>query len=129
MTESDIFALYGALAAVAAITTALQAAVALLPLGQYDNVYERKRNSVPDDQAYNDALVDAKRYYRQGWILNIGAVVVNAAVLVSWGYVAMRPVGGHSWFLQLPFYAVAVAAIYLLAVAILGLFRLRRIRN
>jgi hypothetical protein len=129
MSESDIFALYGALAAVAAITTALQAAVALVPLGQYDNVYERKRNSIPGDQAYNDARLDAKRYYRQGWILNIGTVIVNAAVLVSWGDVALKPVKGPSWFLQLPFYAVAVAAIYLLTVAILGLFRLRRIRD
>jgi len=129
MSESDIFALYGALAAVAAITTALQAAVALLPLGQYDNLYERRRNSVPDDQAYNDARLDAKRYYRQGWILNIGAVVVNAAVLVAWGYVALRPIRDPSWFLQLPFYAVAATAVYLLTVAILGIFRLRRIGN
>lgn len=129
MSESDLFALYGALAAVAAITTALQAAVALLPLGQYDNLHERRRTSVPGDQAYNDARFDAGRYYRQGWILNIGAVVVNAAVLVAWGYVATRPLRGPSWFLQLPFYAVAAAAVYLLVVAILGISRLRRIRT
>lgn len=129
MSRSDIFGLYGALAAVAAITTALQAAVALLPLGQYDNVYERRRNSAKGLQPYKDATLDAKRYRRQGWILNLGAVVVNAAVIVSWGYVAMQPIGGSSWFLRFPFYAVAAAATYLLAVAIVGLWRLHRIRD
>jgi hypothetical protein len=129
MSQSDLFALYGALAAVAAITTALQAAVALLPLGQFDAVNERKRRSATGQQAYNDALLDAKRYYRAGWILNLGAVMVNAAVLVSWGYVAMRPVSGPSWFLRLPFYAVTAAATYLLLVASVGLCRLYGIRH
>jgi hypothetical protein len=55
--------------------------------------------------------------------------VVNAAVLVSWGYVAILPIGGSSWFLRFPFYAVAAAATYLLAVAIVGLRRLHGIRD
>jgi hypothetical protein len=129
MSRSDLFALYGALAAVAAITTALQAAVALLPLGQYDVVNERRRRSSPGQQAYNDAVVDAKRYHRAGWLLNVGAVGVNAAVLASWGYVVFRPVSGGSWFLRVPFYAVAIAATYLLVVAAVGLSRLHGIRH
>ena len=129
MSETDLFTLYGALAAVAAITTALQAAVALLPLSQYDGVDARRRNSAPGQQAYNDATRDAKSYYRSGWILNLGVVAVNAAVLVSWGYVAWRPIKGPSWFLWLPFCAVAGAAACLVGVAATGLFRLHGVRK
>ena len=129
MSEADLFALYGALAAVAAITTALQAAVALLPLSQYDGVDARRRNSAPGQQAYNNATRDARGYYRSGWILNVGAVAVNAAVLVSWGYVAWQPVKGPSWFLWLPFCAVAAAAAFLVGVAATGLYRLHGVRR
>lgn len=129
MSETDLFTLYGALAAVAAITTALQAAVALLPLSQFDGVDARRRNSAPGEQAYNDATRDAKSYYRAGWLLNLGAVAVNAAVLVSWGYVALRPIQGPSWFLWLPFCAVAAAAACLVGVAGTGLYRLHGVRR
>lgn len=129
MSETDLFTLYGALAAVAAITTALQAAVALLPLSQYDSVDGRRRNSAPGEQAYNNATRDARGYYRSGWILNVGAVAVNAAVLVSWGYVAWQPVKGPSWFLWLPFCAVAAAAAFLVGVAATGLYRLHGVRR
>ena len=129
MSEADLFALYGALAAVAAITTALQAAVALLPLSQYDSVDGRRRKSAPGEQAYNNATRDARGYYRSGWILNVGAVAVNAAVLVSWGYVAWQPVKGPSWFLWLPFCAVAAAAAFLVGVAATGLYRLHGVRR
>ena len=129
MSEADLFALYGALAAVAAITTALQAAMALLPLSQYDSVDGRRRHSAPGEQAYNNATRDARGYYRSGWILNVGAVAVNAAVLVSWGYVAWQPVKGPSWFLWLPFCAVAAAAAFLVGVAATGLYRLHGVRR
>jgi hypothetical protein len=103
--------------------------VALLPLSQFDGVDARRRNSAPGQQAYNDATRDAKSYYRAGCLLNLGAVAVNAAVLASWGYVALRPVKGPSWFLWLPFLAVASAATYLAVVAATGLYRLHGVRK
>jgi hypothetical protein len=129
MTQADLFTLYGALAAVAAITTALQAAVALLPLSQYDSVDGRKRASAKGEQAYNDAVRDATRYLLSGFLLTLGVVAVNGAVLVSWRYVALRLVPGPMWYLRLPFYAVAAAAVYLLVVAAVGLIRLSRARH
>jgi hypothetical protein len=117
---SDAIAVYGAFAGVAAITTALQAAVALQPLAQLDDVRHRKRDSNPGDARYTNAKDDAKTYFRGAILLSVGAVFVNAAVLTAWGYLVFAVVPTRHLYLELPFVAIGVAALYLIAVAIVG---------
>jgi hypothetical protein len=124
LTQADLFALYGGFAGVAAITTALQAAVALSPLSQFDDVSRRKRTNAPGTQAHNDARGDAGTYLRAAWLLNIGATTVNFAVLASWGYLVFALLHRPHWYLWLPFAAVTLAAIYLLVAAAVGIGRL-----
>ena len=119
--------LYGALAGVAAITTALQAAVALQPLGSLTNTRERKRRSRPGDQAYNDARADASKAAWTALWLNIPAIVVNAAVLTAWGRIAIaRPRPGE-WEYWVPWVAVAAASVFLFVVALVTGLKLRNV--
>jgi hypothetical protein len=124
LSQSDIIAIYGAFAGVAAITTALQAAVALQPLSQSDDVNRRKRTNPPGTAEYNDARADAGTYWRGAWLLNVGGAAVNFAVLASWGYLVFGVIQQSRWFLWLPFIAVSIAAAYLVIVAAVGIGRL-----
>jgi hypothetical protein len=124
INSADSFALYGAFAGVAAITTALQAAVALQPLSQADDVGQRKRSSSPGEQPYSNAVTDAGTYIRGSILLNIGAIVVNVAVLITWGYLIFSVVPKKHWYLELPFLAVSGAALYLVVIAVVGIVRL-----
>ncbi len=119
--------LYGALAGVAAITTALQAAVALQPLASLTNTRERKRRSHPGDQAYNDARADAGRAAWTALWLNIPAIVVNAAVLTAWGRIAIAQPRPGEWEYWVPWVAVAAASVFMFVVALVTGLKLRNV--
>lgn len=130
MTLTDEIALYTALATVAAITTAIQATVALLLISQDDDVRKRKRRSTSGDQDWNDAKRDAGRYFWTGAPLNFLIMLVSSAVLASWGGVlASFCSKDRRWYLSLPFIAVLVIWVILLGVVIVFLERVRRARK
>ncbi|MFF7124232.1 hypothetical protein [Streptomyces sp. NPDC008240] len=130
MTLTDEVALYTALATVAAITTALQASVALLLISQDDDVRKRKRRSTEGDQDWNDAKRDAGRYFWTGAPLNILTLLVSGTVLASWGGVLESFCSKDSrWYLSLPFIAVLVIWFVLLVVVIVYLARVRNARK
>lgn len=113
--------LYGALATVAAITTALQAAVALIPLNDSADIGRQMGSSSPGQAAYDKAQEDAGARLRAAILLNVPAVMVNVAVLASWlglGIIHAR------WVLWLPWAAVVTAAVFLFVCAVVGGWKL-----
>jgi hypothetical protein len=118
--------LYGALATVAAITTALQAAVALVPLNDSADIKRRKDSSASGLPEYERAKSDAGARLRTAVLLNIPAAAVNAAVLASWGGIGIFQA---RWVLWLPWVAVASAAVFLLACAVVGAWKLNAQRR
>ena|SRR5258708_7295840 len=124
LSQSDALASYGALAGVAAITTAILAVVALQPLSQADDVTRRMRASTQGQPPYTDAHNDAGTYFRAAVLLVAGGLVVNGAVLGSWGFVALEVVKSPPAYLLIPFAAVAAAYVYLGIAAVVGIKRL-----
>lgn len=125
---ADAIAMYGALAGVAAITTALQALVALVPLSQVSDVEQRKNASGSGTAPYNIAKADAKKYMTGAILLNVPAALVNAAVIIAWGYVVLEVIPNLHPYLVLPFGAVCAAWLYLVIVAVIGVARLNNAR-
>jgi hypothetical protein len=119
-------ALYAALAEVAAITTALQGAVAIQPLGTLSATRERKRASDANTQQYNDAKADAQKGARTTLLMNLPAVLVNGAVLASWGRVAISA-SAAQWEYWVPWLAVIVASAFLFFVALATGLKLRTV--
>lgn len=110
--------IYGAVAGVAAITTALQSVIALLPLREAINIARRKR-SVPIGHApYNDARHDARRDFFILFILNFLAASIHAAVLAAWWKVGVAEVNPQQWEYWLPWAAVTVASGVLVLTAV-----------
>jgi hypothetical protein len=120
-------ALYGALAGVAAITTALQSVVALQPLRESFEIKRRKRASSPGLPPYNDARSDARQRFTILLILNFFATAVNASVLAAWGKVGVAEAEPGDWHLWLPWVAVAVASAGLLVSACVSIVWLARL--
>jgi hypothetical protein len=116
---------YAALAAVAAITTALQAAVALPPLTDSVEISRRVRESQQGTPARTNARNDAGRSALRGVMLNVPAAGVNGAVLAAWSTVAW--VGETPWSYYVPWLAVTSAAAFLLTAAGLGVWNLSRL--
>jgi hypothetical protein len=122
----DVSNVYGALANVAAITTALQAAVALQPLTQAVDISNRRRASRPGSSGRSDTIADAKRAKRSALVLNGPAVIVNAAVLAGWGKIAIGQTTTDNWELYVPWVAVSCAAVFL---AICAFWAVRELRS
>ncbi len=113
--------LYGALATVAAITTALQAAVGLTPLSDSSDIRRRKEGSSPGQPTYDKAKEDAGTRLQAAILLNVPALVVNGAVLASWVGLGILQDG---WALWLPWAAVVAAAVFLAVCAAVGSWNL-----
>lgn len=109
--------LYGALATVAAITTALQAAVGLIPLSDSSEIRHRKEASSPGQPEYDKAKEDAGIRLRSAILLNVPVLLVNSAVLASWLGIGIVHAG---WALWVPWVAVVVAAVFLVICAAVG---------
>jgi hypothetical protein len=119
--------LYAALAAVAAITTALQGAVALPPLTDSVGIQRRIRDSQPGTAARHNAHADAAKSAVRGAILNFAAAAVNGAVLAAWSTVAWP--GREPWTYYVPWLAVACASGLLLATAAYAVWKLNEQRS
>lgn len=113
--------LYAALATVATITTALQAAVGLTPLSDSANIRRRKEASSPGQPEYDKARDDAGMRLRSAILLNVPALLVNGAVLASWLGIGIVHSG---WALWLPWAAVVTAAVFLVTCAAIGSWNL-----
>lgn len=77
--------------------------------------------------AYNDARADAARASWAALWLNIPAIAVNAAVLASWGRVAIAVPRPEQWEYWLPWVAVAGASTFLFLVALIVGVKLRKV--
>ena len=113
---------YGALANVAAITTALQSIVALLAL-QRGLDLANVGGSRPTAESAAAKRAASRNFWGQG-VLNLVALFVNAAVLAAWFKVGVVPVCPEQWELWLPCAAVALGCIALTTTAVVGLTKL-----
>ncbi len=125
-TPNVIADLYGALAAVAAITTALQTPVALQCFTECEAFLKKVKSA---KQKRNDtAFVPSERrdLLVRHLILNAPAILVNVLVIGTWGYVGLhyRPTGEAKWLYILPWYALGIAALFLIMVVLYALFTL-----
>lgn len=124
MAQTDV---YAALAAVAAITTALEAAVALPPVNDVVEIRRRIRDSKEGSPERTNARRDAGRSALRGVVLNAPAAAVNGAVLAAWSTVAWP--GETPWSYYLPWLAVTAAAAFLIIAAGWGISRLNGLRE
>ena len=127
MSQADVSNVYGALANVAAITTALQAAVSLQSLTQAGDIETRREKTSVRSAERNDVLADANSAKTGAIVLNMPAAIVNAAVLAGWGKVAIGQTTRSQWELYLPWIAVSCSAAFLLICASVAILRLHRL--
>jgi len=115
----DLIVLYSALAAVAAITTAIHAAVSLAPLSQVYNLRRRLQSSSAGTQEFNNVITDAQRNKRfYGW-LGLVFAVINGAVIASWGNIVVTKMQPE-WIFFVPWIAVAAVFLVLISTSILA---------
>jgi hypothetical protein len=117
-------AIYGAIAGVAAITTALQSVVALQPLRSAIDIGRRKRSSSRGQAQYNDAKHDAGRDFFILLALNVIAAGINGSVLAAWWKVGVAEVSPRDWEFWVPWLAVTLGSTALLITAALSIMRL-----
>ena len=117
-------AVYGALAAVAAIAIALQSLLALLSLQQGTNLKATIDSEV-------SGAANRARAVRAGWwnfgghlVLNLVALGVSVAVAAAWWKVGETPAAEDQWQFWLPCQAVFVAAVLLVGPAAVGLYKM-----
>lgn len=110
--------IYGAVAGVAAITTALHSLIALQPLRSAIDTRRRKRSSSPGYAPYNDAKHDARRDFFVYLLLNIVAAAIHGSVLAAWWKVGVASATPSQWEYWLPWLAVTLgsAALFLTSV-------------
>jgi hypothetical protein len=110
--------LYGAIGGVAAITTALQSLVALLPLRSALDIRRIKTGSAPRQSAYVAAAGDASRDFFVFLALNVVAAIINGAVLAAWWKVGVSAVTVDLWEYWVPWTAVVVGSAVLFLTAL-----------
>jgi hypothetical protein len=120
---------YSALATVAAITTAIQSFVALLPLQRSTDLANKQDGKQPSEQAYQNAKNDAKKEFRGHLLLNVVTFLVNGVVLAAWWKVGVLVALGRQWEYWAPWAAVVVAFGALSVTAFIGLKKLFKIRG
>ncbi len=111
---SELNDLYPALAGVAAITTAIQTQIAV---GTFNECSAKVKVLAPKDSTdpkYNDVKFERRNTSLKNSLLNFPATIVNAFVIIAWGYLVYRyPVFPNEWLYFLPWLGVAVAALFL----------------
>lgn len=116
---------YGALANVAAITTALQSVVALFALQRGMDIGNTP--AVRHTSEYNNAKKAAARNFWGLGVLNFVALGVTVVVLAAWFKVGVWAVLPRQWELWTPCVAVAFGCLLLTVTAGVGLRKLRRV--
>lgn len=119
--------LYGALANVAAITTALQSIVSLLPLQRAIDL--QNKTDTPGTADYNDAKSAARRDFRINIVLCLIAFVINGSVLAAWFKVGVYVPDLCQWEYWLPWFAVFAGYMALSATAAYALRKLSGIAS
>jgi hypothetical protein len=117
--------LYGALATVAAITTALLSLVALLVLQRGTELKRITEDDGVDSAGYNRAKRVAWPNFWGHGVLNLVALIVNAAVVAAWWKIGVTPASDDQWQYWLPCYAVITATVVLIGPAAVGLCQMR----
>lgn len=120
-------ALYGAIAGVASITTALQSVVALLPLRSAIDVGRRRAASAPGYAPYNAARNEASRDFFIFLALNLVAIGINGSVLAAWWKVGVSDVSPNLWEYWVPWLAVVLGSGALFLTAVGSIIRLGNI--
>jgi len=124
----DQAALYAALAAVAAITTALQGLIVLQAISDWMRLDDAFRASGgKGTQAFEDAKRSAARSRTVFGVFGVVSSAINIAVLVGW-YGVLPPTNiDLAWTLSVPYWAVAMTGALLSVAAITALTNLWRL--
>ena len=121
---SELSDLYPAMAAVAAITTAIQTPIAL---DAFNKCSKRVADlgTTPGEKTYEQANSERLSVALSSGFPNFPATVVNAFVIIPWGYlVYSHPVPVDEWLYFLPWLGVAVAALFLFLIVASSIFAL-----
>jgi non-ribosomal peptide synthetase component F len=111
----DYVAVYGALATVAAVTAALQAAAVFALYPEAGLLEERNDAAAPGTMAETDVRRDAKHYRTRVVILNSPMALINALVLLAWGDVVFCRIPSD-WIYIVPWVGVLLAWASLVAI-------------
>ncbi len=110
--------LYPSLASVAAITTSLQVPIALQTINECQRLREEIKKAPDNTQKKNNALRSRKGVVIKLSSLNLPATIVNAVVIATWGYLVTYHARDHFWLYWWPWFAVLIAAVFLLGVVL-----------
>lgn len=116
--------LYGALATVAAITTAIQTSIAL---DAFNKCSEKVALLDPTDKheaAYGNVIRERVTFAWQNGLPNIPPNVVNAFVLIPWGYLVYNAREADVWLYFLPWLGVAIVALFLFLLVVTSILAL-----
>jgi hypothetical protein len=124
----DPAALYGALAAVAAITTALQTSAVFASYADVGAIEARFDASRPSTQERVDAKNSAKVSLGRAVLLNVPGVAVNGCVIAAWGDATLVRTKAD-WVLILPWVGVLLTFVFLVCSVLSLRGRLAAVRD
>jgi hypothetical protein len=111
---SELSDLYPALAAVAAITTALHTQIAVGTFNECSGKVRVLATTDHTEAKYGNVARERGSVTVKNGLLNFPATVVNAFVIIAWGYlVYSQPAPADEWLYFLPWFGVAEAALFL----------------
>ena len=127
LNQSNILAdLYGTLATVLAVTIALQQQVVASCFDECKQFSHKIEDAQQRQENLSSLFKERKKILIQQIRVNVPAVLVNALIIVPWGYVGLRyrPTDEPSWLYILPFYGICSAAAFLFIVVVFSLVSL-----
>ena len=104
----DYVEVFGALATVAAVTAALQAAAVFALYPEAGLLEDRGAVATPGSQALTDLRRDARLYRTRVLILSSPMAAINALVLAAWGDVVLCRMSSD-WIYIVPWVGVLLA--------------------
>jgi len=124
LNQSNILAdLYGTLATVLAVTIALQQQVVANCYDECKQFSHMLEDAQQRQENLSSLFKERKKILIQQIRVNVPAILVNALIIVPWGYVGLRyrPTDEPSWLYILPFYGICSAAAFLFIVVVFSL--------
>jgi hypothetical protein len=129
MTSSlDPVAVYGALAAVAAITAALQTTALFASYADVAAIETKYDSSTASTQPRTAARSSAKSSLKRSTVLNVPGAIVNGCVIAAWGDVTLAR-ATNDWVLTLPWVGVLVTFLFLVGAGLSLRGRLVAVRD